>query len=122
MSGAVTTKLMNPDAVYPTERVIALYEDNNCAHLARDALIGAGVPRGAVHVIQRPASGWLAAIGSLFAPSEHAATYDLPADHAHAMVVLVPDAATDRNRAMQVLASTTSRGYEPRVVRAKPPV
>ena len=45
-----------------------MYENNACAHLARDALVAAGVPRGAVHVIERPASGWLAAFGSLFTP------------------------------------------------------
>ena len=122
MSGARNTDFMNPGATHGDERVIAMYENDTCAHLARDALIAAGIPRGAVHVIGRPVSGWLAAFGSLFAPSENAANYDLAPDHAHAMVVLVPDASTDRNRAMQVLASTTPLGCEPRIVRAKPSV
>ena len=75
-----------------------------------------------MHVIERPASGWLAAFGSLFAPSENPANYDLAPDHAHAMVVLTPDANTDRNRAIQVLTSTTPLACEPRVVKARAPV
>jgi hypothetical protein len=108
-------KLANDDC-----QVVAVYDTNNGAHIARDALVAAGIPATAIHVIDRadpqPASAksspqarrakLLQVIGSLFARSENPAQYHLAEDPNHALVVLSRGVGVDRARARQVLRSS----------------
>lgn len=101
-------------------QVVAVYNTNNGAHLARDALVAAGIPVTAIHVIDRadpqPASAksspearrakLLQVFGSLFSRSENPAQYHLAEDPNHALVVLSRGAGVDRARARQILGSS----------------
>lgn len=101
-------------------QIVAVYGTNNGAHLARDALVAAGIPATAIHVIDRadpnpagtrssPAArraALLSAFGSLFARSEDPAQYNLVADPNHAVVVLSRGSGVDQTRARQVLGAT----------------
>jgi len=102
----------------PVAQVVAVYQTNHSAHVARDGLLAAGVPQSAIHVIDRadPARStdraearrqtlW-SIIGSLFWPAEDASMYHLAADPDHALVILKPDGATDVRRAIQILRSS----------------
>lgn len=97
-------------------QVVAVYDTNDCAHVARDGLLAAGIPRATVHVIERadPAAtparspesrrqAFWAAVGSLFSPAEDASAYRLAADPRHALIVLHPTAGIDLRRAIQIL-------------------
>jgi hypothetical protein len=104
-----------PKSKSQVPQVVAVYDSNNTAHAARDALLAAGIPRGVVHAIDRAAPAqaqqraesrrqtlW-AIIGSLFWPAEDPAMYNLAADPDHALIVLKPDSSTDLPRAIQIL-------------------
>jgi len=96
-----------------------VYDTNDCAHVARDGLLAAGVPRATVHVIDRadpsaspphsPESrrqAFWAAVGSLFAPAEDASAYHLASDPNHALVILHPTAGIDLRRAVEILRAS----------------
>jgi hypothetical protein len=101
-------------------QVVAVYDTNNGAHLARAALVAAGIPMTAIHVIDRadpqPANAksspearrakLLQAIGSLFARAESPAEYHLAEDPNHALVVLTRGLGVDRVRARQILRAS----------------
>ncbi len=107
-------------AAFSDCQIVAVYNANNGAHIARDALAAAGIPASAVHVIDRadanPAgtratpearrTALLGAFGSLFARSENPAQYHLVADPNHAIVVVSRGAGVDQARARQVLGAT----------------
>ncbi len=98
-------------------QLVAVFDTNNGAHLARDALVAAGLPRTSVHVIDRvePQSAGgkssahdrrtalLAAIGSLFSRSESPAQFHLAEDPRHALVVVDRGQGVDHARADQIL-------------------
>jgi hypothetical protein len=103
----------------PVQQIVAVYQTNHCAHVARDALLASGVPSGVIHVIDRadPATrtpnsaearrqAFWAAVGSLFWPAEDPSAYHLAADPDHALVILKPGAGTDVRRALQILRSS----------------
>ncbi|MBV8911741.1 MAG: hypothetical protein JOZ05_01740 [Acetobacteraceae bacterium] len=126
MSGLFTNErqadYLDPEgtpAKTPVAQVVAVYQTNHAAHVARDALIAAGTPRAVIHVIDRadparrtPNSGearrqaFWAVVGSLFWPTEDPAAYHLAADPDHALVILKPDKATDMRRAIQILRTS----------------
>jgi len=124
MSGLFTndraTDYLNPgklQASAEVRQIVAVYDTNDSAHVARDGLIAAGVPRACVHAIDRadPAAprsvesrrhAFWAAVGSLFAPAEDPAAFHLAADPKHALVVLQPGSATDLPRAVQILQAS----------------
>ena len=76
------------DPAVHDNQIVAVYETDAAANAARDALIGAGIPRAAIEVVDRsygdaagPSSaedrnqgGFLGAIKSLFVPSEDVST------------------------------------------------
>jgi hypothetical protein len=107
-----------PVPAKPIQQIVAVYETNQNAHVARDGLVAAGIPRATIHFVERadPASRansvdsrrqtlW-AIIGSLFSPAEDPSMYHLAADPNHALIILQPDAATDMRRAAQILRSS----------------
>ena len=127
MSGLFTNDRQNdylnpagkPGAQGQAAQVVAVYDSNDQAHVARDGLIAAGVPRAAIHAIDRadpsaasPRSvesrrkAFWAAVGSLFAPAEDASAYHLASDPNHALVVLHPTAGIDLRRAAEILRAS----------------
>jgi hypothetical protein len=82
--------------------------------------MAAGIPTGAIHVIERhdpsPAgirdtvekrrSALVKAITALFTPTEDPGRYHLAADPKHAVLVLTPEAGVDESRARQVLSAS----------------
>lgn len=102
------------------QQLVAVYDSTKCACVARDALVAAGIPSGAIHVIEKhdpsPAgvrdtvekrrSALLKAITSLFSPAEDPGRYHLAADPKHAVLVLTPVAGLDESRARQVLSAS----------------
>ncbi|HYZ64065.1 MAG TPA: hypothetical protein VE650_16575 [Acetobacteraceae bacterium] len=113
-----TTDYLNPGQSRPDEsaaagQVVAVYETNSAAGVARDALLAAGLGHGAVHLIPRAEGtgaerrrNFWSAVASLFAHAEYPAAYHLAADHDHALLVLTPTRQVDVPRAMQVLSSS----------------
>ena len=101
-------------------QMVAVFNTNNGAHLARAALLAAGLPPTSIHVIDRvepqPAgvrslpndrrAALLNTIGSLFARSESAAKFHLADDPNHALLVLDRGSSVDRARARQILAAS----------------
>jgi len=103
----------------PVKQIVAVYQTNHAAHVARDALLASGVPSGVIHVIDRadPAANspnsaearrqaFWSVVGSLFWPAEDPSAYHLAADPDHALVILQPNSATDARRAVQILRSS----------------
>jgi hypothetical protein len=108
-----------PGAQTEPHQVVAVYDTNNCAHVARDGLLGAGIPRATIHVIDRadPAASpprsaesrrkaFWAAVGSLFAPAEDPSAYHLASDPNHALVILQPTGGIDLRRAIEILRAS----------------
>lgn len=102
----------------PVPQVVAVYQTNHAAHVARDGLLAAGVAQNAIHVIDRadPTRAtdraearrqtlW-SIISSLFWPAEDPSIYHLAADPDHALVILQPEPATDVRRAIQILRAS----------------
>jgi hypothetical protein len=108
-----------PRVTIPVRQVVAVYDTNSSARVARDGLLAAGIPGGAVHLVERadPASAqpkspearrlaFWAAVKSLFTAPEDPSVYHLAADPDHALLILQPTAATDLRRAMQILRAS----------------
>ena len=128
----IFTDPKNADYLSPTEanarpddrQLVAVYDTSNGAHLARDALLAAGIPSTFIHVVDRvePQTAGtrsspderratlLKTIGSLFSRSERPARFHLAEDPNHALVILDRGVALDRVRARQIL--TASRPVE----------
>lgn len=124
----IFTDANNPDYLDPAAaraaadecQVVAVYNSNSGARLARDALLAAGIPATAIHVIDRAdpqptgaksspearRARLLQVIGSLFARSENPAQYHLAEDPSHALVVLSRGSGVDRARARQILGAS----------------
>ena len=98
-------------------QTVAVFETNNGARLARDALLAAGIPSTSIHVIDRikpqpvgsqsspseRAAALLETLGSLFSRSENARQFHLADDPAHAILVLDRRSEADRLRALEIL-------------------
>src|SRR3954449_5744318 len=112
---------LNPGGKAQTgpNQVVAVYDTNNAAHVARDGLLAAGIPRATIHVIDRadPAAApprslesrrqaFWAAVGSLFAPAEDPSAYHLPSGPNHALVILQPVTGIDLRRAVEILRAS----------------
>lgn len=110
-------------------QIVAVYENNTCAHLARDALLAAGIARSAVHVLERTGSApvggkptqedrrqslW-SALSSFFEPVENASAYHLVSDRGHAVLVVTPDPHLDRQRVVGLLEATSPLGCQPKL-------
>lgn len=101
-------------------QIVAVYDSMAQAGVARDALIGAGIPRQAIQVVDhtsgdaggpsvaedRNQGGFWGAVKSLFAPAEDVTAYREAIGRGHAMLILTPDATMDRHRAIQILESS----------------
>lgn len=100
-------------------QIVALYDTDANARMARDKLIAAGVEASAVQVMDRQADrmaggvdyeagdqGIWGAIKSLFMPDDDAHAYNHAVGQGHAMIVVTPTANTDRHHIIEVLEST----------------
>ena len=100
-------------------QIVALYESEDKARMARDKLIAAGVPAHAVKVMDRGADpmaggvdyesgnqGIWGAIKSLFMPDEDAHAYSHAIGRGHSMVVVTPTRDMDRHHVIEALEST----------------
>lgn len=106
-------------------QIVALYESEEKAGVARDKLIAAGVPAGALKVMERGADrmaggvdyesgnqGIWGAIKSLFMPDEDAHAYSHAIGRGHAMVVVTPTRDMDRHHVIEVLESTDPMDFD----------
>ena len=106
-------------------QIVALYESEEKARVARDKLIAAGVPAGALQVMDRDADrmaggvdyesgnqGIWGAIKSLFMPDEDAHAYNHAIGRGHAMVVVTPTRDMDRHHVIEVLESTEPLDFD----------
>lgn len=106
-------------------QIVALYESEEKARVARDKLIAAGVPAGALKVMERDADrmaggvdyesgnqGIWGAIKSLFMPDEDAHAYNHAIGRGHAMVVVTPTRDMDRHHVIEVLESTDPMDFD----------
>ena len=100
-------------------QIVAVFEDEKAAGVARDALVDAGVPIGQIEVVAHvdgdAAPGQsqaedgtigdqiLTAITGLFTPHDDRHDYTHAVNQGHAMVVVRPVGDTDRHRVIQVL-------------------
>jgi hypothetical protein len=100
-------------------QIVALYETDDRAKAARDALVAIGVPGSAVRLTDREQDrfvggvdyerndgGLWGALKSLFIPDQEAHGYAEGVRRGHAVLVVQPDATMDRHRVIQVLEST----------------
>lgn len=100
-------------------QIVALYDTDADANMARDKLIAAGVDSSAVRVVARSADrmaggvdydagdqGIWGAIKSLFVPDDEAHAYNHAIGRGHAMVVVTPMGNADRHHIIEVLEST----------------
>ena len=102
--------------LYDKERhdnqIVAVYEDDAAAGRARDALLAAGVPHGAIQVRNAPQASApkpestgdqvIGAFMSLFSSSDEA-HFEHALGRGHAMVVVTPGGDIDRRRMIAVL-------------------
>ncbi len=100
-------------------QIVAVFEDEAAATVARDALVGAGVPQAQVEVVAHVAGDAapgqshvedgtvgdqiLTALMGLFTPHDDHHDYTHAVRQGHAMVVVRPVGDTDRHRVIQVL-------------------
>ena len=119
---------LNQDAAHETglydpslhdNQIVALYETRAQADAAREKLVAAGVDSSTVQVMDKGADqmaggvdyesgnqGLWGSIKSLFVPDEDAHAYSHAVGAGHAMVVVTPNAKSDRNHIIQTLEST----------------
>ena len=106
-------------------QIVALYETEQHARAARDALIAASIPERAIRITDREQDrfvggvdyeqndgGLWGAIKSLFVPDEDAHGYAEGVSRGHAMLVVHPDATMDRHRIIEVLESTNPVDFD----------
>ncbi len=106
-------------------QIVALYETRASADAAREKLVASGVDSGAVQVMDKDADrmaggvdyeagnqGLWGSIKSLFMPDEDAHAYSHAVGAGHAMVVVTPNATTNRNHIIEVLESTNPLDFD----------
>ena len=106
-------------------QIVALYDTRAHADAAREKLLAAGVDSGAVKVMDKGADdmaggvdyeagnqGLWGSIKSLFMPDEDAHAYSHAVSAGHAMVVVTPNATTNRNQIIEVLESTNPLDFD----------
>ncbi len=106
-------------------QIVALYDTRAHADAAREKLLAAGVDSGAVQVMDKGADqmaggvdyeagnqGLWGSIKSLFVPDEDAHAYSHAVGAGHAMVVVTPNATSNRNQIIQVLESTNPLDFD----------
>ncbi len=107
------------DGAYDPERhenqVLALFEDRRWAEGARRELLNAGVPAEAIQVIDKTAQdqsgkhqpleegGFWAAVTGLFAPDQDVDELGQALGRGHALVVVTPESAAERETVIEVL-------------------
>lgn len=114
---AYDTGLFDPNI--HDNQIVALYDTDADAQMARDKLVAAGVDPSAVQVVDRSADrmaggvdyeagdqGIWGAIKSLFVPDDEAHAYNHAIGRGHAMVVVTPTGNSDRHQIIEVLEST----------------
>ena len=100
-------------------QIVAMYETDEQARVARDTLISNGVPERAIRIAGRDQSdvasdagheqadtGFWGAIKSLFVPDEEAHGYAEGIRRGHVVLAVQPDASMDRHRVIILLEST----------------
>ncbi len=106
-------------------QIVALYDTRAHADAAREKLLAAGVDSAAVQVVDKGADdmaggvdyeagnqGLWGSIKSLFMPDEDAHAYTHAVGAGHAMVVVTPNAKSDRNHIIQTLESTNPLDFD----------
>ncbi len=106
-------------------QIVALYDTRAHADAAREKLLAAGVDSGAVQVMDKGADemaggvdyeagnqGLWGSIKSLFMPDEDAHAYSHAVGAGHAMVVVTPNAKTNRNHVIEVLEGTNPLDFD----------
>ena len=108
-------------------RIVAVYETTERASAARDMLIKAGVPAGAIEMLDQsqmapttPAGdatdhGIWGSLKSLFVPDEDAYGYAEGVRRGHAVLSVDPTSATDRHHVIEVLESTDPIDFDARL-------
>ncbi len=125
---------LNSDAAHETglydparhdNQIVALYDTRAHADAAREKLLAAGVAGSAVQVMDRDADrmaggvdyesgnqGLWGAIKSMFMPDEDAHAYSHAMGAGHAMVVVTPNATSNRNHIIEVLEGTNPLDFD----------
>ncbi len=106
-------------------QIVALYETRAQADAAREKLVAAGVDGSTVQVMDKGADemaggvdyeagnqGLWGSIKSLFMPDEDAHAYSHAVGAGHAMVVVTPNAKSDRNQIIQALETTDPLDFD----------
>ena len=106
-------------------QIVALYDTRIHADAAREKLLAAGVDSASVQVMDKGADqmaggvdyeagnqGLWGSIKSLFMPDEDAHAYSHAVGTGHAMVVVTPNAKSDRTHIIQVLESTDPLDFD----------
>ena len=122
-SAAHETGLYDPSL--HDNQIVALYDTRAHADAAREKLLAAGVDSGAVQVMDKGADemaggvdyeagnqGLWGSIKSLFMPDEDAHAYSHAVGAGHAMVVVTPNATTNRNHIIEVLEGTNPLDFD----------
>ena len=113
------------DPAQHDNQIVALYETRAEADAAREKLLAAGVSSSAVQVMDKGADqmaggvdyesgnqGLWGSIKSLFMPDEDAHAYSHAIGAGHAMVVVTPNATSNRGQIIQVLESTNPLDFD----------
>jgi len=112
----------DPD-VYENQ-LVAVYDTRAQADAARDALVAAGISHSAIQVLDRgpgdtgrPATdeGFWGTLKSLFAPEEDINAYSHAIGRGHAMVVVTPGSASERQTALRTLETTDPIDFDARL-------
>jgi uncharacterized protein (TIGR02271 family) len=106
-------------------QIVALYDSRAHADAAREKLLAAGVDSASVQVMDKGADemaggvdyeagnqGLWGSIKSLFMPDEDAHAYSHAVGAGHAMVVVTPNAKSDRNHIIQTLEGTNPLDFD----------
>ena len=122
-SAAHETGLYDPSL--HDNQIVALYDTRAHADAAREKLLAAGVESSTVQVMDKGADemaggvdyeagnqGLWGSIKSLFMPDEDAHAYSHAVGAGHAMVVVTPNAKSDRNKIIQALETTDPLDFD----------
>ena len=137
-SGTNDTRNLNQEAAHDTalydpavhdNQIVAMYETNEEATVARDALVKVGISAEAIEMISRSAdsgalggsnaedrgSAFWKAVRSLFASGHEQEDYGHAVGRGHAMLVLTPSAEMDRRHAIHTLEATHPVDFDARL-------
>jgi hypothetical protein len=104
-------------------QIVAMFENDEKAQVARDALVSNGIPESAIHVSNKGEGvtdvsnaedngGLWGVIKSLFMPDVEAHAYGEGLRRGHAVVVVQPTAEMDRHRIITVLESSNPVDFD----------